>query len=88
VVVHRRRDLCTSRHFDEPLKRRADSHVSGLVSHFWFFCRHNTSAKTRKVIKCLRDHRLSFSDCIAALDAALADLTLRLTGEKLSRLAI
>ena len=38
--------------------------------------------ETNKVIRRFRDHKLSFPDCIAALDAALADLTLRLTGEQ------
>jgi CRP/FNR family transcriptional regulator, cyclic AMP receptor protein len=38
---------------------------------------------TRKVIRRFRDQRLSFPDCIAALDAALADLTLRLTDEQI-----
>jgi hypothetical protein len=36
--------------------------------------------ETRKMIRRFRDHRLSFPDCIAVLDAALADLTLKLTG--------
>ena len=40
--------------------------------------------ETRKVIRRFRDHRLSFPDCIAALDAALADLTLRLPGEQIA----
>ena len=39
--------------------------------------------ETRNVIRRFRDHRLSFPDCIAALDAALADLTLRLSGEQM-----
>jgi CRP/FNR family cyclic AMP-dependent transcriptional regulator len=39
--------------------------------------------ETRKVIRRFLDHKLSFPDCIAALDAALADLTLRLTGEQI-----
>ena len=40
--------------------------------------------ETRKVIRRFRDHRLAFPDCIAALDAALADLTLRLPGEQIT----
>jgi len=39
--------------------------------------------ETRKLIRRFRAHRLSFPDCIAALDAALADLTLRLPGEQI-----
>ena len=39
--------------------------------------------ETRNVIRRFRDHRLSFPDCIAALDAAFADLTLRLSGEQM-----
>jgi len=39
--------------------------------------------ETRKVIRRFCDHKLSFPDCIAALDAALADLTLRLSGEEI-----
>jgi hypothetical protein len=42
--------------------------------------------ETRKVIKRFRAHRLSFHDCVAALDAALADLTPRLTGEQIAPL--
>jgi len=40
--------------------------------------------EARKVIRRFRDHGLTFSDCIAALDAALADLTLRLPGEQIT----
>ena len=43
-------------------------------------------SETREVIKRFLDHRLSFPDCIAALDAALADLTPRLTGEQIAPL--
>jgi CRP/FNR family cyclic AMP-dependent transcriptional regulator len=42
--------------------------------------------KTRKVIKRFLVHRLSFNDCVAALDAALADLTPRLTSEQIAPL--
>jgi len=38
------------------------------------------------VIKRFRAHGLSFHDCVAALDAALADLTPRLTGEQIAPL--
>ena len=43
-------------------------------------------SETREVIKRFLDHRLSFPDCIAALDAAVADLTTRLTGEQIAPL--
>jgi hypothetical protein len=39
--------------------------------------------ETRVVIERFLRHELSFPDCIAALDAALADLIPRLTGEQL-----
>jgi CRP/FNR family cyclic AMP-dependent transcriptional regulator len=39
--------------------------------------------ETREVIRRFLAHRLSFPDCIAALDAALADLTSRLAPEQL-----
>lgn len=40
-------------------------------------------SETRKVIKRFLNRRLSFSDCVAALDAAFAELTSRLTGEQI-----
>jgi CRP/FNR family cyclic AMP-dependent transcriptional regulator len=43
-------------------------------------------SETREVIKRFLDHRLSFPDCIAALDAAVADLTTRLTAEQIAPL--
>ena len=45
-------------------------------------------SKTRKVVERFLRHELSFHDCIAALDAALADLIPRLNGEQLFRLRI
>ena len=39
--------------------------------------------RTREVIKRFLNHRLSFSECMAALDAALADLTTRAAGEQI-----
>jgi len=44
--------------------------------------------ETAAVIKRFLDNRLSFPDCIAALDAALADFIPRLTGEQIVRLRI
>ena len=41
---------------------------------------------TREVIARFLDHELGFADCIAALDAALADLIPRLTSEQLVQL--
>ena len=38
------------------------------------------------MIKRFLNHRLSFHDCVAALDAAFADLTSRLTGEQIAPL--
>jgi CRP/FNR family cyclic AMP-dependent transcriptional regulator len=43
-------------------------------------------SETREVIKRFIAHRLSFPECIAALDAALADLTLRLHPKQLPAL--
>jgi hypothetical protein len=43
---------------------------------------------TREVIKRFLGHDLSFPDCIAALDAALADLIPRLTGEQIGPLRL
>jgi CRP/FNR family cyclic AMP-dependent transcriptional regulator len=43
-------------------------------------------SETRKVIKRFLDGRLGFSDCIASLDAALANLKSRLTGEPIGPL--
>ena len=40
-------------------------------------------AETREVIRRFLGHRISFAQCIAALDSALADLTSRLTGGEL-----
>lgn len=42
--------------------------------------------ETRAAIKRFRNHRLSFAECMAALDAALAGLTSRLPGEKIAPL--
>jgi hypothetical protein len=44
--------------------------------------------ETEEVIKRFLDRRLSFPDCIAALDAALAGLIPTLTGEQIARLRI
>jgi CRP-like cAMP-binding protein len=43
-------------------------------------------SETRKAIKSFLDGRLGFSDCIASLDAALATLKSRLTGEPIAPL--
>ena len=43
-------------------------------------------SETRAVVKRFLTHRLSFPDCIAALDAALADLIPRLTSDQLAPL--
>lgn len=42
--------------------------------------------ETQEIIKRFLEHRLSFADCIAALDAALAGLIPTLTGEQIPRL--
>ena len=42
--------------------------------------------ETRAMIERFLRHEISFPDCIAALDAALADLIPRLTGEQLTPL--
>jgi hypothetical protein len=44
--------------------------------------------ETQEIIKRFLDRRLSFPECIAALDAALAGLIPQLTGEELPRLRI
>jgi len=44
--------------------------------------------ETQEVIERFRRRELNFPDCIAALDAALADLIPRLTGEQIARLRI
>jgi CRP/FNR family cyclic AMP-dependent transcriptional regulator len=43
-------------------------------------------SETQEVIKRFLHHRLSFTDCIAALDDALADLTPRLTAKQIASL--
>jgi CRP/FNR family cyclic AMP-dependent transcriptional regulator len=43
-------------------------------------------AETRALIKRFLKHKLSFQDCLAALDSSLADLTSRLTGEQIAPL--
>jgi len=43
-------------------------------------------SETRKVIKRFLSHKLSFPDCIAALDSALARLTPRMHREELPAL--
>jgi hypothetical protein len=42
--------------------------------------------ETEEIIKRFLDRRLSFPDCIAALDAALVRLIPTLTGEQIARL--
>jgi len=44
--------------------------------------------ETQNVVESFLGHALSFPDCIAALDAALADLIPRLKGEQIARLRI
>jgi CRP/FNR family transcriptional regulator, cyclic AMP receptor protein len=44
--------------------------------------------ETRELIKRFLNHKLSFPDCVAALDSALADLTPRLTSEQFAPLRI
>jgi hypothetical protein len=44
--------------------------------------------ETQEVLKRFLERRLSFADCIAALDAALAGLIPTLTGEQIPRLRI
>ena len=44
--------------------------------------------ETDQVVKRFLAGELGFADCIAALDAALAELIPRLTGEQLTRLRI
>jgi hypothetical protein len=41
------------------------------------------SKRTRKIIELFLARKLSFADCLAALDAALADVILHLTDEQL-----
>jgi hypothetical protein len=43
-------------------------------------------AETREVIRRFLAHRLSYRDCIAALDAAHAGLVGKLTGQELTEL--
>ena len=44
--------------------------------------------ETQNLVERFLGHSLSFPDCIAALDAALADLIPRLKGEQIARLRI
>jgi hypothetical protein len=44
--------------------------------------------ETQEIVKRFLAHRLSFPDCIAALDAALAALVPTLTGDQIPRLRI
>ena len=44
-------------------------------------------SETREVIRRFLNHRLSFHECMAALDAAFADLSSRLTGEQIAAAA-
>ena len=44
--------------------------------------------ETQEVIKRFLERRLSFAECIAALDAALAGLIPTLTGEEIPRLRV
>lgn len=44
--------------------------------------------ETQKILKRFLDERLTFSECIAALDAALADATRRATHEQTVSLRI
>jgi len=43
-------------------------------------------SETTEIVKRFLAHRISFPDCIAALDAALAALVPTLTGEQIPRL--
>jgi CRP/FNR family transcriptional regulator, cyclic AMP receptor protein len=45
-------------------------------------------SETKELIRRFLAHRLSFPDCVAALDDALADLTSRLTGEQIAPLRV
>jgi hypothetical protein len=57
-----------------------------------FFCENPNDlmeaygSRTRNIIELFLAHKLSFPDCIAALDAALADFIPRLTGKELPAL--
>jgi hypothetical protein len=44
--------------------------------------------ETKEIIKRFLAHRLSFPECIAALDAALAGLLPTLTGDQIPRLRV
>jgi hypothetical protein len=44
--------------------------------------------ETTEIVNRFLRHRLSFPECIGALDAALADLIPRLTGDQIARLRI
>jgi hypothetical protein len=44
--------------------------------------------ETQEVLKRFLERRLSFAECIAALDAALAGLIPTLTGEQIARLRV
>jgi hypothetical protein len=41
--------------------------------------------ETQEIVGRFLQHRISFLECIAALDAALADLLTRLTGDQATR---
>jgi len=45
-------------------------------------------SETREVIQRFKQRRLSFPECIAALDSALAGLIPRLTGDQIRRLRV
>jgi len=45
-------------------------------------------AETRKIVRRFLNHRLSFPNCIAALDAALADLIPRLQSKDIPALRV
>src|SRR5271154_4064795 len=78
-------------------RRRKSSAVMGRIQHAYTFVEVKSGvilqssmevykSETRELIKRFLNRRLSFDDCMAALDAALADLTSRATGEQIASL--
>ena len=61
----------------------------GATVHAWSYTSSSVEVyknETREIIRRFLNHRLSFHECLAALDAALADLTPRLTDEQIASL--
>jgi CRP/FNR family cyclic AMP-dependent transcriptional regulator len=89
-------DLGSAQHtpgHSEPVRSSSLSVIygraTGATVHAWSYTSSSVEvykSETQEIIKRFLNRRLSFHECLAALDAALADLTPRLTDEQIASL--